>query len=156
MDAKIVKLFNQQINHEFYSHFVYLALAAFFERQGLFGFEQWALKSAGEELGHAKKLTEYLQDKVQIVEYYPVDAPVCPCETLGAALELALNHERKVTAWINDIVAATTTQRDYTSFAFIQLFVLEQIEEEKKVADLIARVTIAGDDVIIVDHELLD
>lgn len=156
MKPKILSLINQQITHEYYSYFVYMALSTFFERCGLFGFEKWALKSAGEELNHARKFMEYLQDKSQMVEFSAIPAPDCNCNTVLEALDLALKHEQRVTAWISDIVAATSAERDYTTFAFAQFFVLEQIEEEKKVADLIARVTVAGDDAIVVDHELLD
>lgn len=154
--SKIVSLINQQINHELYSWYLYLSLSTVFERAGMFGFEKWAKTQAGEEQSHAHKMIEYLQDKREMVELTAVAAPEVTCDSVLSALKVALEHEIKVTTWINDIVAATSTERDYTSFAFLQQFVLEQIEEEKKVADLIARVTIAGDDVILVDHELLD
>lgn len=156
MNPRVVTLLNQQINHEFFSYFVYQALAVCFERLGLFGFEKWAQQSAAEELGHAHKLIGYLQDRMQPVEFYALEAPATDCQTLKEGLAAALTHEQQVTGWIHEIVAATTSERDYTTFAFIQMLVLEQIEEEKKVADLLARVNIAGDEVILVDHELLD
>jgi len=131
MKPKILSLINQQTNHEYYSYFVYMALSTFFERCGLFGFQKWAEKSAGEELNHARRFMEYLQDRTQMVEFSPIPAPDCSCNTVLEALDLALKHEQRVSAWIADIVAATSSERDYTTFAFVQPFVVEQIEEEK-------------------------
>ena len=41
MDAKVSKLLNEQINKEFYSAYLYLDMANFYNAKGLDGFSNW-------------------------------------------------------------------------------------------------------------------
>ena len=41
MDKKVSELLNAQINKEFYSAYLYLDFANYFERRGLSGFAHW-------------------------------------------------------------------------------------------------------------------
>lgn len=53
MDKKVSELLNAQINKEFYSAYLYLDFANYFERRGLSGFAHWYEVQAQEERDHA-------------------------------------------------------------------------------------------------------
>lgn len=59
--------------------------------------------------------------------------------------ELSLEHERKVTASINEIVGICLEEKDYSTFNWIQWFVSEQIEEEASVTAIIDKLNLIGD-----------
>lgn len=41
MDKKVYELLNDQINKEFYSAYLYLSFADYYEEEGLSGFANW-------------------------------------------------------------------------------------------------------------------
>ena len=49
MNEKVAKLINEQINHEFYSAYLYLDFANYYAAAGLDGFENWYRVQAREE-----------------------------------------------------------------------------------------------------------
>ena len=53
MDKKVSELLNAQINKEFYSAYLYLDFANYFERRGLSGFAHWYEVQAQEERDQA-------------------------------------------------------------------------------------------------------
>jgi len=53
---------NQQINKEFYSGYLYLAKAAYFEDRNLSGFAKCVEIQAKEELEHGMKFYSFLND----------------------------------------------------------------------------------------------
>ena len=63
MDKKLQKTFNDQIKHELYSAYIYLAMAAYFETKNLPGFANWMKIQYKEEVAHAMKMFEFLNDR---------------------------------------------------------------------------------------------
>lgn len=53
LNAKVIDLLNTQVNKEFYSAYLYLDFANFYEDQGLAGFANWYRIQAQEERDHA-------------------------------------------------------------------------------------------------------
>ena len=62
MDKTVSALLNEQINKEFYSAYLYLDFANFFEAKGLNGFANWYEIQAKEESDHAMLMYRYLQN----------------------------------------------------------------------------------------------
>lgn len=52
-NSKVAELLNSQINKEFYSAYLYLDFANFYEDKGLKGFANWFNIQAQEERDHA-------------------------------------------------------------------------------------------------------
>jgi ferritin len=50
---KVMKLLNEQITKEFYSAYLYIDFANYYEEQGLKGFAHWFMVQAQEERDHA-------------------------------------------------------------------------------------------------------
>ena len=61
LDKKVLELLNLQIQKEFYSAYLYLDFANYFEDAGLDGFANWYRIQAQEERDHAMLFLQYIQ-----------------------------------------------------------------------------------------------
>jgi ferritin len=137
--------FNAQIQKEFDSSYLYLAMAAHFESVNLPGFATWMKKQSDEERGHGMKLWSHVYDRGGKVE---LKAIAQPPTTFGRPLEIVqqvLEHERKVTASIHALYALAVKEGDVAAQLYLQWFVSEQVEEEKNVTELIEQLKMSGD-----------
>ena len=146
VNAKVHELLNQQINKEFYSAYLYLDFANYFEEKGLDGFANWYMIQAQEERDHALLFYQYLHNNNARVDLLPIDKPDKALTSDIAVLRAGLEHEELVTGLINDIYHAAADVRDYRSMQFLDWFIAEQGEEEKNASDLITKYELyAGD-----------
>ena len=75
LSQEIQKALNLQIAHEQANAHIYRAVACWFQKQCLFGFEKYFKKQVAEETGHAEKLIEYVEDRDGNVELMSLPAP---------------------------------------------------------------------------------
>lgn len=61
-------------------------------------------------------------------------------------LEAALEHEKYVTALINDIYAAAVEAKDYRCMKFLDWFIDEQMEEEANADEMVTKMRLFGSD----------
>lgn len=146
LNAKVRELLNDQINKEFYSAYLYLDFSNYYERIGLDGFANWYKVQAQEERDHAMMFYQYLQDHDELVELGAIGKPDKVFNDNMGPLKAALEHERYVTALINDIYGAAYDVRDFRTMQFLDWFVKEQGEEEKTASDLITKMELFGND----------
>jgi ferritin len=136
---------NDQIQKEFYSSYLYLAMAAHFESANLPGFASWMKKQADEARGHGMRFWEHVCDRGGKVELKAIEQPPV---AFGKPLEVfvrVLEHEQKITASINALYATALNEGDVAAQVCLQWFVSEQVEEEKNVSDLIEQLKMSGD-----------
>ncbi|MTW22594.1 ferritin [Allochromatium palmeri] len=148
---------NAQINRELYSAYFYLGLSAQAEAMNLRGLAAWFFAKHGEEQTHALKMYRYLIDQGAVVELNAIEAPANVERGILAMFERTLEHERSVTAAINDLFDGALSEKDHATQIFLQWFVTEQIEEEATVGDIIGRVRLFGDQgqaLLMIDNEL--
>ena len=145
MDPKVMKLINDQITHEFYASYLYLAMAAHFEEQNYDGFAQWFRMQAKEEEFHAMKLFDYLVERGARIELQQIDKPPVDFGEPVDAFKAALAHEQKVTGLINTIYEAALEAKDYPTQVMLQWFIEEQVEEEDTTGTAVERLEMAGD-----------
>lgn len=100
ISKKTAKAINAQINREFYSAFLYLAMANDAMDKGFKGAANWFSVQFKEEQEHALKFAKYLQDQGVKVETGALEKPKAEWPDLLAMFKDALAHEKKVTAWI--------------------------------------------------------
>jgi ferritin len=157
LSSKMVDALNQQINREFASAYLYLAMAAQCEAQSLPGMARWMKRQAGEEYGHGMRLFEHICDRGGRVSLAAIPQP--PAE-FGSPLELfqhALAHERKVTAYIHAVYELALEEKDYAAQVALQWFVNEQVEEEKSasvIVDQLKAIPAGSSAVLFVDRQL--
>ena len=90
MNAHVANLLNEQINKEFYSAYLYLDFANYFERTGLAGFANYFKVQAQEERDHAMMFYQYLQDNDQLVTLESIARPESRLDDMMAPLRQAL------------------------------------------------------------------
>jgi ferritin len=145
LSKKISDEMNAQIKHEFASAYLYLAMSARFEADNLPGFAHWMRLQAQEEVEHAMKFYNYIFDRGGSVVLQAIEQPPSEFGTPLEAFQKALEHEKKVTALINNIYASADKENDYASKVFLNWFVEEQVEEEKNATAVVETLKLIGD-----------
>ena len=149
--------FNQHIQFEMASSYLYLSMAAWCEEQGLKGFGNWMRQQAEEERLHVMKFFDFMLDRGGTVKLQAIEAPKNEWESPLDVFQEAYEHECEVTRRINRLVDTVMEVRDHQANAFLQWFVSEQVEEEANVGDVVGRLRLVGDDgrgILLVDQEL--
>ena len=157
MDKKLEKLINEQINKELYSSYLYLAMAAHFEAENLPGCAHWMKKQAVEENGHAMKFFEFMNDRGSRVVLSAIEKPQSAYSTIKEVFKKSLEHEQKITASINNIFQVAKSTGDAAAEVMLHWFITEQVEEEKNVSAILAKLAYVKEDsgsVILLDKEL--
>ena len=145
MKEKIKDAINKQINAEMYSAYLYLSMSAYFESINLKGFASWMKAQAQEEMVHAMKFYEYVNERGGRVLLTTIDAPPTQWGSSLAVFEYTYKHEQKVTGLINDLVDLAIFEKDHATNNFLQWFVAEQVEEESSADEVVQKLKIAGD-----------
>ena len=157
ISRQMVDSLNKQANAEVYSSHLYLAMSAYFESVNLKGFANWMKVQAAEELTHADKFYQHIIDRRGRAKLMTVEEPPFEWGSPSDAVKAAFEHEVKVTGLINDLVNLAISEKDNTSFNFLQWFVAEQVEEEKSVDEILQRIKVAGGQgpgLLLIDSEL--
>jgi len=139
------ELLNDQIKHEFASAYLYLAMSAWCEAQTLPGLAKWLRLQGQEEAGHALKLFDHMNDRGARVSLRAIEQPHSDFKLPLDVFQEVLEHERKVTGTIHQLYAQALQDNDYASQAMLQWFITEQVEEEKRAAEIVAQLKMIGD-----------
>lgn len=140
LNERLVTKLNEQIHLEFFSSNMYLQMSAWCHVHGLGGAAFFLRQHAGEELAHMHKIFDYLNEQGSLARVGKIDAPPAEYASVGNVFQRALEHERQVTARINELVDLALSQKDYATFNFLQWYVAEQREEEALFSDIVAKI----------------
>lgn len=157
INEKIQAAINEQINKELYSSYLYMSMSAYFESINLIGFAKWMYVQVQEELTHAVKFYNYVNEKGGRVILQPIEGPPTEWESPLAAFENTYEHEQMVTGRINNLVDLAIAESDHATNIFLQWFVTEQVEEESSADQVIKQLKLAGDfpgALFMIDREL--
>ena len=146
MNETVSNLLNQQINAEFYSGYLYLDFANYYESKGLDGFANWYEIQAKEEQDHAILMYHFMLNNSQKVTLEAIAKPDKTFTDLLQPLQAGLEHVKFVTSLINRIYAAAQAANDFRTLQFLDWFVKEQGEEEKNATDMITKMELFGSD----------
>jgi ferritin len=136
---------NEQIKNELYSGYLYLSMAAHFESTNLPGFAHWMKFQATEEVKHAMKFFEYINERGGKVSLKAIDQPAADFKSPLDMFKMAHKHEQKVTAMIHKLYELSLKENDYPSQVMLQWFIKEQVEEEKSAEGIVEQLKMAGD-----------
>lgn len=157
IDQRMQEALNKQLNAELYSAYLYLSMSAHFQSLNLAGFANWMRVQAQEELAHALKFYDYVNERGGRVVLQPVEAPPAAWDSPLAVFEHVYQHEQKVTGMINKLVDLAVEARDHATNNFLQWFVSEQVEEEASANEVVQKLKLAGDAasaLFMIDREL--
>jgi len=143
--SRIEKELNKQLNKEFFSAYLYMSMAAYFQSVDLLGFANWMNVQAKEEMIHAEKFYNFIHERDGKVVLEQIEKPQTEWDSPLAAFEESLKHELFITASINELVNATLEEKDYATGIFMHWFVTEQIEEESNATEIIRKLRLMKD-----------
>lgn len=148
---------NKQVNEEFYSAYLYLAMSSYCSKIGLNGAAHWFMVQYEEERSHALKIYTYLIDQDADVELAVVEKPTHDFDSLLHVYQETLKHEQYMTNNFNELSDLTLRNKDHATYNFLQWFVNEQVEEESTVKDIISKLKLVGESgngLFMVDSDL--
>ena len=131
---------NAQINAELWSAYLYLSMAMDAEAKGHKGVANWFYIQFKEEQDHARIFMNYLNSRDAKVELKPIEAVPTTWDSVLDMYNQTLEHERKVTAMINNLAAIAKADNDFASVNRLTWFIDEQVEEEETAREMIASV----------------
>ncbi len=154
---KMEEALNEQINAEMYSAYLYLSMESYFKSLNLNGFANWMRVQTQEELMHAMKIYDFVNERGGRVTLKAIDGPPTKWESPLAVFEAVYTHEQKVTALINQLVDLTIKEKDHATNTFLQWFVNEQVEEESSADEIVQQLKMMGNapgGMFMLDREL--
>ena len=157
ISAKMQKALNSHLNEEFYSSYLYLSMAAYFEAKNLKGFANWMRIQANEEQMHGMKFFNFILQKGGKVSLAQINSPKLEWKSISEVFADTLKHEQKISSLINKLVETALLEKDYATHTFLQWFVTEQVEEEANVEEIIQKIEMIGDNksgLYMLDNEL--
>ncbi|MCD4812794.1 ferritin [bacterium] len=140
MNKNLEKALNDQINAEFYSGYLYLAMSAYFEEQNMTGFAGWMYVQYQEEITHAVKFFRYVLERGGSVTLDTIAKPATDWKNAEEVFAEVVKHEHYVTGLINKLVDLAIAEKDHATNNMLQWFVAEQVEEEANVAQIFGQI----------------
>ena len=140
LSKKLHEAINAQINAELWSAYLYLAMSMDAEAKGLKGVANWFYVQFKEENDHARIFMNYLNSRDAKVTLLPIEEVPTTWDSVLAMFTQTLEHEKKVTALINNLAAISNEDRDFASINRMVWFIDEQVEEEENAREMIAAV----------------
>ena len=157
ISEKLQEAFNEQINKEFYSEYLYLAMKVYFQELNLQGFVNWFDVQVQEEHAHAMGMVNYLNDRGGKIELRAIDKPVVEGNSPLEVFEHVLRHEEYVTSRINHVMDVAEEVKDRAAMHLLDWYIKEQVEEEASVGGVLATLKLIGDDkkaLLLLDKDL--
>jgi len=148
---------NEQIKDELYSAYLYLSMAAYFEAESLPGFATWMRAQSQEEVEHAMKFFDFVNERGGRVELHAIEQPTVSFESPLAVFQATYEHEQKVTGLIHDLYELALEESDYAAQVMLHWFIDEQVEEEGSVSEILDTLERIGDKdqgLMMLDREL--
>ena len=155
--TKIGQLINEQISKEQYAAQYYLSMSAWFSARDLDGIANYFRVQSKEELMHADKMFDYLNDVGGEIVIGEIPQPPHEFASATDVFEKALEHEKIVTKSIFNILKNANEEGDFATVSFLQWFVNEQVEEEASASQLVTKIKMVSDNpsaLYLFDQEL--
>ncbi len=157
LNEKMEKEFNEQINKELFSAYLYLDMKSRFSEMNLQGFVNWMDVQVQEEKAHAMGMYDYVLERGGKVELLAIDKPEVEGKTPLEIFEQVLKHEEFVTSRINHLMDVADEVRDRAALSFLDWYLKEQVEEESNVGGVLATLRLIGEDkkaLLMLDKDL--
>jgi ferritin len=157
LKEKMLSAYNEQINKELYSSYLYLSMSAYAQTMGLQGVANWMKIQAQEELTHVNKFFDYVNERNGRIILQPIAGVPNEFGTVIQLFEKVLEHEQFVTDSINSLVDIAIEVSDHASRSMLMWFVDEQVEEEATVQSIIDNLKLVegqGQGLFMIDKEL--
>ena len=143
---------NEQIGYEFSASLQYVAIAAYFEGEGLIELADLFHLQSDEERDHAMRIVKYVTDAGGKLLIPAIPAPRADFTDACDAIALSLESEQTVTQQINSLVNLAISEGDHITQNMLSWFVAEQLEEVSSMETLLSVANRAGDNLLYVEE----
>jgi len=157
LSQNLLSKLNHQIALEDYSANLYLAMSSWCSYKGLSGAAKFLEVHSDEEHTHMRKIFSYINETGSMAIISSIEKPPCEFESIKDVFQKTFEHEKFVTKSINELVELCLSEKDYSTFNFLQWYVAEQHEEErlfKNILDMIDIIGLDGRGLFTVDKEI--
>jgi ferritin len=153
ISPKMKKALNDQVTLEASASNSYLAMASWCEVIGYQGAADYFYAQSDEERTHMLKIVHYLNDMGATASIPAIKAPASSYKSLEGLIKTALKSEQTVTKAIHKMVEITQKEKDHSTYAFLEWFVNEQVQEETKFETILQKFDLLGRDKLAI-HEI--
>ena len=132
-------------------------MSAYLNDKGLPGFANWMYIQYQEELTHANKFFNYVNERGGKVEIKAIKQVDIEFESVIDVVEKTLEHEQLVTSLVNNLVDIAISESDHATQSFLRWFVDEQVEEEANVQEILDTLKLIngqGNGIFMLDREM--
>lgn len=151
------KALAEQLNLEFYSAYLYLAMSAYCNHIDFNGSAHWLKLQYEEEHLHATRIYNYMIEQGVHVVLGEIKSPPSEFGKILDVFKSSLKHEQEMTASLNELSDHALKEKDHATYNLLQWFVNEQVEEEATVSGIISKLKLVKDDgygLLMIDNEL--
>jgi ferritin len=152
ISPKMKKSLNDQVALEGAASNSYLAMASWCEVTGYDGAANYFYAQSDEERTHMLKIIHYLNDMGAASTIPVIKSPLSTFKSLEGIIKIALKNEQAVTAAIHKMVEITQKEKDHSTYAFLEWFVNEQVQEETKFETLLQKFELIGRDKLAINE----
>lgn len=138
--------FNEQIQKEYASSYIYTDMELYFKKLSLKGFERFFHAQALEEREHAEQFVNFVFDMEGEVELKEIAKPESGYKSILDVFEKALAHEKYVTKSITELLELAKKDENYAAENFLRRFIDEQVEEEATFQEIVDTIKFLQDD----------
>ena len=128
MDTKLLQTFNKQINHEFYSAYLYFAMSTYFSEIAMEGFCNFMKHKAGEKLNDAQKIYDYLILRDEKLIFSRIEEPSIDWINVSDVFSSALSHEEFMLTQTKELYQIAVEANDIASLEYISSLINKQIK----------------------------
>jgi ferritin len=157
MTPTVLEAINQQVSNEFSASFSYLSMAGWCEHNNFTGAAAWLRLQSAEEHAHGMRLFNFLLARNHQAKLMGFQAPRADFSSLLDVFEQALAQEQSVSGQIDRLYELAFSEKVFAAMAELQWFITEQVEEEKTVREIVAKLRMVSHDaasVLDVDRDL--
>ena len=157
MTPTVLEAINQQVSNEFSASFSYLSMAGWCEHNNFTGAAAWLRLQSAEEHAHGMRLFNFLLARNHQARLLGIQAPRADFSSLLEVFEQALAQEQSVSGQIDRLYELAFSEKVFAAMAELQWFITEQVEEEKTVREIVAKLRMVSHDaasILDVDREL--
>ena len=147
----VVDAMNAQIKSEFSASAQYIAIAIYFDEEGLPDLAGFFYRQSEEERMHAMKFVHFMLEAGAKPLIPSLPEMKNEFSSATEAVQFALTQEMKVTDEINNLVTIATKTQDHTSNQFLQWFVTEQVEEIDSMTTLLQTIKHSAGNLLFVE-----
>ena len=152
ISPKMKKVLNDQVTLEASASSSYLAMASWCEVTGYQGSANYFYIQSDEERTHMLKIVHYLNDMGAVASISAIKAPVGSYKSLEGLIKTALKNEQTVTKAIHTMVDIAQKEKDHSTYAFLEWFVNEQVQEETKFETVLQKFDLIGRDKLAINE----